>query len=160
MKNPPPFVPSCLIASWLATGPIASTCFAPSTVVTVTLCAKFWITPCWTKSSPYSTLNGRNRYSVPRTRSAQKFPMRPPADRRTMPRANAIATATPAAADMKLWKASWVICEKYDIVVSPEYDCQLVFVVNEAAVSNACRSGTAAMCCGLSGNRCCRRSTM
>ena len=36
LKKPPPFVPSCLIADWLATGPIARTCFAPSSVVTVT----------------------------------------------------------------------------------------------------------------------------
>ena len=50
----------------------------------------------------------------------------------------------PVAAEMKLWNASWVICEKYDIVDSPAYDCQFVLVVNEAAVSNACRSGTAA----------------
>ncbi len=34
LKNPPPFVPICLIAIWLDAGPIASTCFAPSSVVT------------------------------------------------------------------------------------------------------------------------------
>jgi hypothetical protein len=60
-----------------------------------------------------------------------------PAEWRVMPRANAMASATPVAADAKLWKVSYVICEKYDIVVSPAYDCQLVFVVNDAAVSNA-----------------------
>ena len=54
-----------------------------------------------------------------------------------MPRTSATATAMPAAAEAKLWNASWVICEKYDIVVSPPYDCQFVLVVNEAAVSNA-----------------------
>ena len=63
---------------------------------------------------------------------------------RAMPRTNATATAMPTAADTKLWNASCVICEKYDIVVSPPYDCQFVFVVNDAAVSNACRSVTAA----------------
>src|SRR4029077_3702765 len=119
--------------------------------------AKFWITPCCTNSSASSALSGRKRYSVPRTRSAQKLPSRP-ADRRTMPRANATATATPTAADMKLWNASWVIWEKYDMVVSPEYDCQLVLVVNEAAVSNACRSGTAARRWGLRGGGGCRRA--
>ena len=36
LKNPPPLVPSCLIASWLATGPIAITCLAPSRVVAST----------------------------------------------------------------------------------------------------------------------------
>ena len=29
LKIPPPFVPICLIASWLATGPIAIVCVAP-----------------------------------------------------------------------------------------------------------------------------------
>ena len=79
---------------------------------------------------------------MPRTRSTQKLPSRP-AERRAMPRTSATATAMPAAADTKLWNASWVICEKYDIVDSPAYDCQFVFVVNDAAVSNAWRSGTA-----------------
>ena len=65
----------------------------------------------------------------------------------------------PTAADAKLWNASCVICEKYDIIVSPTYDCQLVFVVNDADVSNACRSVTAAKCCGLSGSSCWSRST-
>ena len=60
---------------------------------------------------------------------------------------------------MKLWNASWLIWEKYDIVDSPTYDCQLVLVVNEAEVSNACRSATAGRCWGLNGRRCCRRST-
>src|SRR5690349_3279450 len=93
---------------------------------------------------------GRNRYSVPRTRSVQKLPMRP-SDRRAMPRANAIAAATPTAADAKLWNASCVICEKYDIVVSPAYDCQFVFVVKLAAVSNAWRSATDPRAKGLRG---------
>ena len=57
----------------------------------------------------------------------------------------------PTAADAKLWNANCVICERYDIVVSPAYDCQLVFVVNDAAVSNAWRSTHVARCCGLSG---------
>ncbi len=82
-----------------------------------------------------------------------------PAERRAIPRTKATATAMPTAAEAKLWNANCVICEKYDIVVSPEYDCQLVLVVNDAAVSNACRSGTAARCCGLSGSRCCSRRT-
>ena len=34
LKNPPPLVPSCLMASCDATGPCAMICFAPSTVVT------------------------------------------------------------------------------------------------------------------------------
>ncbi len=34
LKKPPPLVPSSLIASCEATGPSATTCLAPSTVVT------------------------------------------------------------------------------------------------------------------------------
>ena len=34
--NPPPLVPSSLIASWLAIGPIEIVCLAPSSVVTST----------------------------------------------------------------------------------------------------------------------------
>ena len=46
LKKPPPLVPSCLMASWLATGPMAIVCFAPSSVVTSRYGSKFWITPC------------------------------------------------------------------------------------------------------------------
>ena len=52
-----------------------------------------------------------------------------------------------------MWNASWVICEKYDIVDSPTYDCQLVFVVNDAAVSNAWRSVTAAQALRIEGEQ-------
>ena len=93
-------------------------------------------------NSARTSESGSSTYSVPRTRSTQKLPSRP-AERRAMPRTSATATAMPTAADMKLWNASCVICEKYDIVDSPAYDCQFVFVVNDAAVSNAWRSGTA-----------------
>ena len=51
LKKPPPFVPSCLMVSWLATGPIAIVCFAPSSVVTSRYGLKFWIMPCCTNSS-------------------------------------------------------------------------------------------------------------
>ena len=33
LKNPPPLVPTILMASWEATGPCAMVCVAPSTVV-------------------------------------------------------------------------------------------------------------------------------
>ena len=44
-KNPPPFVPRCLIISSAATGPIAITCFVPSMVSTTTFPEKFCGTP-------------------------------------------------------------------------------------------------------------------
>src|SRR3954454_24421580 len=54
-----------------------------------------------------------------------------------MPRTRAAATAMPTAADQKLCDARATICEKYDIVFSPPYACQFVFVVKLAAVLNA-----------------------
>ena len=104
-------MPSCLIAIWLAAGPIASICLPPSSVVTVVYWAKFWITPCCTSTSARTNASGSRMYSVPRTRSAQKFPRRPP-ERRAMPRASATAAAMPDAADVKLWKASCIIWER------------------------------------------------
>ena len=46
---PPPFVPTCLIASWLAKGPPEMTCWAPSTVCAIVLPCRFWIAPWLTK---------------------------------------------------------------------------------------------------------------
>ena len=46
LKNPPPFVPSCLITSWLATGPIAMVCVdALERRDLRGTDVKFWITP-------------------------------------------------------------------------------------------------------------------
>ena len=50
LKNPPPFVPSCLMAIWLAAGPPARTWVVPSSVVTSVCPWKFWMTP-WLTSS-------------------------------------------------------------------------------------------------------------
>src|SRR5262249_49055596 len=46
LKNPPPLVPSSLIASCDATGPCGMVCVFPSMVVATTEGRKFWITPC------------------------------------------------------------------------------------------------------------------
>ena len=54
-----------------------------------------------------------------RIRSAEKLPI-VFAPCREKPRIRAIATAIPAVALTKFWTASESICEKYDIVVSPE----------------------------------------
>ena len=51
LKKPPPFVPSCLIASCEATGPIAIVCLAPSSVTTSWYGERFWIIPCETNTS-------------------------------------------------------------------------------------------------------------
>ncbi len=66
------------------------------------------------------------------------------AERRPSPRTSAMAIAIPVAAEKKLCDASATICEKYDIVFSPEYDCQFVLVANEIAVLNA-KSGVIAV---------------
>ena len=42
------------------------------------------------------------------------------AERRPRPRTSAMAMAMPVAAEKKLCEASPTICEKYDIVFSPE----------------------------------------
>ena len=51
LKKPPPFVPSILIASCEATGPMARTCFAPSSVVSSRYGSRFCSTPCETRKS-------------------------------------------------------------------------------------------------------------
>ena len=45
LKKPPPLVPSSLMISWLAIGPIAMVCFAPSSVVASTEPASVCGTP-------------------------------------------------------------------------------------------------------------------
>ena len=51
LKKPPPLVPSILIASWLATGPSASVCLRPSSVVTSTVAASVCGTPLAIRNS-------------------------------------------------------------------------------------------------------------
>ena len=50
LRDPPPLVPSCLIASWEANGPRAMTCVPPSRVVTSWYGASVWIIPWETKT--------------------------------------------------------------------------------------------------------------
>jgi hypothetical protein len=57
----------------------------------------------------------------------------------------------PVAADRKLCKASPAIWVKWDIVVSPEYPCQFVFVVKDTAVFQAESGATAPKPFGLNG---------
>ena len=41
------------------------------------------------------------------------------------------------------------------MVASPEYACQLVFVMNDTAVFSASAKGTLGRCCGFSGSQAC-----
>jgi hypothetical protein len=61
------------------------------------------------------------------------------------------------AADRKFWTASPTICVKWDIVDSPEYPCQLVFVVNDTAVFQEASGETAPKRFGFRGSHCCVR---
>ena len=77
---------------------------------------------------------------MPRTRSTQKLPIRSVLCR-AIPRISAIATARPTAAEAKFCTVSPTDCTVYPAPASPEYDCQLVFVVKETAVLSAvCQS--------------------
>ena len=51
LKKPPPLLPSSLIHSCEATGPIAIVCLAPSSVVTVCEGSHVCGTPCQTRTS-------------------------------------------------------------------------------------------------------------
>ena len=60
LKNPPPFVPSILMASCDATGPREITCFAPSTVRTSRFGASVCTTPWETRKSATRKERGRS----------------------------------------------------------------------------------------------------
>ena len=73
---------------------------------------------------------------------------------RAIPRMTAIAIAIPVAADRKFWTARPAIWVRCDIVASPTYACQFVFVTKEIAVFHARAGGTAGRRSGFSGRRC------
>ena len=58
LKNPPPLVPSCLMAIWEAAGPSASVCSAPPSVSKVTDPLRVWITPWETRISAPTSDSG------------------------------------------------------------------------------------------------------
>ena len=158
LKNPPPLVPSCLIEIWLAAGPPGITCSVPSTVLTVRLPWKFWMTPWLTSTSANTNATGTRMRVIVRVRSTQKLPS-VDARRRARPRMKAARTAMPTAADVKLWTASPSICERLLIVTSPAYDCQLVLVVKLTAVSHERWCTGPAKLFGLSGSEPWNRSS-
>ena len=59
LKKPPPLMPSILIASCEAVGPMASTCFTPSSVAISRYAARFCSTPWETRNSAYTKEMGR-----------------------------------------------------------------------------------------------------
>ena len=100
LKNPPPLVPSSLIASCEATGPPGSVCVPPARVVRAWNGSKFWMTPPMSRTIAATTAIGSRMRNVPRTRSTQKFPI-VRLWRYAKPRTRAIATAMPTAAETK-----------------------------------------------------------
>ncbi len=94
LYDPPPLVPSSLIASWLATGPPVICCVAPSTVVRLARSREA------SAPRPGSRARARRgwtaaaaRADAARTRSTQKLPI-VAERRRDKPRISATATAT------------------------------------------------------------------
>ena len=109
LKNPPPLVPSSLMASWDATGPPGTTAEPPVMVVTSWNPLTFWITPPASSTTAASTESGSRIRSVPRVRSTQKLPI-VPESRYDRPRISATATAMPTAAETKFCTARPTSC--------------------------------------------------
>ena len=118
LSVPPPFVPSSLIASWLANGPPGIACVAPSSVRASVNPSSDWIAPRATSTRASTTASGSRIRVTDRVRSTQKLPI-VSLRRRVMPRTRAIATARPTAAETKFWTASPLICVRWLIVDSP-----------------------------------------
>ena len=118
-KKPPPFVPSCLIASMKAIGARAMVCVTPlSTLWMVAGPARVWTPPSATKIIPATKAIGARTYMRQRVRSTQKFPMVGEL-RRENPRTNAMAATIPTAGVTNCCTVREPIWEKYDMVVSP-----------------------------------------
>ena len=69
--NPPPLLPSSLIHSWEAMGPIAMCWTVPSSVVTAWVGSQVWGAPCHTSTSAPMIEIGSSRYRIARVRSTQ-----------------------------------------------------------------------------------------
>lgn len=109
LKNPPPFVPSSLIASCEATGPPGSTWVPPVIVPTSVKPLKFCATPATISAMAATIDSGSSSLAMPRVRSTQKLPI-VDEPRRAKPRTSAIATAMPTEADTKFCTASPASC--------------------------------------------------
>ena len=110
LKNPPPLVPSCLIASCEATGPPGRLWVPPVSVVTSVKPVKFWMTPPTISTiAPTTRERQQDAGTMPRVRSTQKLPIVPDL-RRAKPRTSAMATAMPTAAETKFCTARPASC--------------------------------------------------
>ena len=147
LKNPPPLVPSCLMAIWLATGPPGIDWLAvwrrrpASTGVAVGVAGEVLHDAAERRAGwRRRTTAAAGCAASCGSRSTQKLPsVRRP--RRMMPRMIAMATAMPAAADTKFCTASPTIWVRWLIVSSPLYHCQLVLVMKLTATLNAPSGG-------------------
>jgi hypothetical protein len=137
LKNPPPLVPSSLMASWEATGPPSRCWVPPPSVVTAVWGSRFCTTPAPTRTRAAMKEIGRRIRVTDRVRSVQKLPIRASVPERAKPRTSAIATERPTAAETKFWTAKPAIWSRCPAAASPEYHCQLVFVVKLTAVFQA-----------------------
>ena len=77
LKNPPPLLPSILIASCEATGPPGIDCVPPVMVATESKPLKFWMTPPAIKMIAAMNESGNSSRSDERVRSTQKLPTVP-----------------------------------------------------------------------------------
>ena len=77
LKNPPPFVPSSLIASCDATGPPGTVAVPPVIVATSWKPERFWMTPPAIRTTAATIENGSSTRRMPRVRSTQKLPIVP-----------------------------------------------------------------------------------
>ena len=97
-KKPPPFSPSCLIASKPATGPRPRIWVAPSRVITLTGPPRVMGTPLISRIKPNPRLRGSSTRVSERIRSLWKLPRGRP----QMPRIKAKPTARPVAAEVNI----------------------------------------------------------
>ena len=109
LKNPPPLVPSSLIASCEATGPPGTVAVPPVIVDTSWNPARFWMTP---PAIRIDRGDDRERQQHPQRAAGEVDPE--VADRAAVaaakPRTSATATAMPTAADTKFCTASPTSC--------------------------------------------------
>ena len=119
LKKPPPLVPSILIATCEATGPVAMVWRAPSSVVaSIGAGERLRHARATIRTSAKTTQIGSRTKRVMRVRSTQKLPTLR-AEARAKPRITATATAMPVAAETKFCTVSPAIWVRWLIVVSP-----------------------------------------